>query len=381
MDDWNTYELGELLLYEQPSKYIVKSTVYDNSYVTPVLTAGKSFVLGYTNEEDGIYPQEGLPVIIFDDFTTSSKYVDFAFKVKSSAMKILKPNTALVLPKYIFYRMQIIQFDHSTHKRYWIQQYSKLKVAIPELSEQQRIVEQIEGILSKLDAGVETLQKVRQQVDVYRLAVLQNEFDGYKSWKKCQLSDLFEGMRNGYGKKPLDSGNYKILKISAVRAMTINFDEKRKNDVPFNEEDLIRENDILFTRYNGSKDYVGVCARVPKLTEDFAYPDKIIRCRLKNNSAVHSKFLQYWLNQGEARKYIRSKIKTTSGQNGISGGDLKQTPVFLPSLDVQEQIVIKIEEKMSVCNRMEKTIDLLLLQAENLRQSILKSTFEGSIQS
>lgn len=377
MDDWNTYELGELLLYEQPSKYIVNSTDYDNSYATPVLTAGKSFILGYTKEEDGIYPKEGLPVIIFDDFTTSSKYVDFAFKVKSSAMKILKPNTNLVLPKYIFYRMQIIQFDHSTHKRYWIQQYSKLKVAIPNISEQQRIVEQIEEMLSQLDAGIEILQNVRRQVDVYRLAVLQNEFVGYKSWEKCKLSDLLEGMRNGYGKKPLDSGNYKILKISAVRAMNINFDEERKNDVPFNEEDLIRENDILFTRYNGSKDYVGVCARVPKLTEDFAYPDKIIRCRLKNNSAVHSKFLQYWLNQGEARKYIRSKIKTTSGQNGISGGDLKKTPVFLPNLDLQEQIVINIEEKMSVCNKLEKTIDLLLLQAENLRRSILKNAFEG----
>lgn len=377
MDDWNTYELGELLLYEQPSKYIVNSTDYDNSYATPVLTAGKSFILGYTKEEDGIYPKEGLPVIIFDDFTTSSKYVDFAFKVKSSAMKILKPNTNLVLPKYIFYRMQIIQFDHSTHKRYWIQQYSKLKVAIPDISEQQRVVEQIEEMLSQLDAGIEILQNVRRQVDVYRLAVLQNEFVGYKSWEKCKLSDLLEGMRNGYGKKPLDSGNYKILKISAVRAMTINFDEERKNDVPFNEEDLIRENDILFTRYNGSKDYVGVCARVPKLTEDFAYPDKIIRCRLKNNSAVHSKFLQYWLNQGEARKYIRSKIKTTSGQNGISGGDLKKTPVFLPNLDLQEQIVINIEEKMSVCNKLEKTIDLLLLQAENLRRSILKNAFEG----
>ena len=120
MDNWKTYELGELLLYEQPSKYIVDSTNYDNSYAIPVLTAGKSFILGYTNEEDGIYPQERLPVIIFDDFTTSSKYVDFSFKVKSSAMKILQPNTALVLPKYIFYRMQIIQFDHSTHKRYWI---------------------------------------------------------------------------------------------------------------------------------------------------------------------------------------------------------------------------------------------------------------------
>ena len=104
--EYKEYELGELLYYEQPTPYIVESTDYNDTYETPVLTAGKSFILGYTDEKEGIYDQ--LPVIIFDDFTTASQYVNFKFKVKSSAMKILTPVTELVLPKYIYYRIQII---------------------------------------------------------------------------------------------------------------------------------------------------------------------------------------------------------------------------------------------------------------------------------
>ena len=168
------YELGQLLSYEQPTPYIVESTKYSEKYKTPVLTAGKSFIIGYTNEETGIY--NSLPVIIFDDFTTSSQYVNFKFKVKSSAMKILTANTDLVLPKYIFYRMQIINFDHSTHKRYWIQHYSKLKIQIPTLSEQERIIRKIEELFSELDKGVETLQTIKQQLAVYRQAVLKEAF-------------------------------------------------------------------------------------------------------------------------------------------------------------------------------------------------------------
>ena len=94
------YALNELLSYEQPTAYIVESTDYNDSYEIPVLTAGKTFILGYTNEKNGVY--DNLPVIIFDDFTTSSRYVNFKFKVKSSAMKILTPNTELVIPKYIY---------------------------------------------------------------------------------------------------------------------------------------------------------------------------------------------------------------------------------------------------------------------------------------
>ena len=81
--DIKMFELGELLDFEQPTKYIVKSTKYDNKNKTPVLTAGKTFILGYTNETEGVF-EKNLPVIIFDDFTTAIKFVNFSFKVKIS---------------------------------------------------------------------------------------------------------------------------------------------------------------------------------------------------------------------------------------------------------------------------------------------------------
>lgn len=85
-ENWVDVQLGSILSYEQPTKYIVDSTDYAESGI-PVLTAGKSFILGYTNEKTGIY--DNVPVIIFDDFVTESKYVSFSFKAKSSAMKML----------------------------------------------------------------------------------------------------------------------------------------------------------------------------------------------------------------------------------------------------------------------------------------------------
>ena len=92
---------GEIVNYEQPSKYIVKSTDYSDAFKTPVLTAGQTFILGYTNEENGIYnASKESPVIIFDDFTGSFKWVDFPFKVKSSAMKMLTANETKTTLRY-----------------------------------------------------------------------------------------------------------------------------------------------------------------------------------------------------------------------------------------------------------------------------------------
>lgn len=214
MNQKKTYELGELLPYEQPSKYIVNSTEYNDSYPTPVLTAGKSFILGYTNETDNIFDE--LPVIIFDDFTTAIQYVDFKFKVKSSAMKILHINIELVVPKYIYYLLQTIHVEHSTHKRYWIQQYSKIMVSIPPISEQKRIVSQIEESLSQLDSAVETLKKTKQQLEIYRQAVLKEAFDGTltinwhskthsEEWKTVSIIHLVKKEKNSLKAGPFGS--------------------------------------------------------------------------------------------------------------------------------------------------------------------------------
>ena len=121
---WAICRLEDIVEYEQPTAYIVKSTAYSDDYSTPVLTAGKSFIIGYTDETEGIY--NNLPCIIFDDFTTASRLVDFPFKVKSSAMKILQVNKGIDI-KYVSQFMSITRLVGDTHKRYWISEYSKLE--------------------------------------------------------------------------------------------------------------------------------------------------------------------------------------------------------------------------------------------------------------
>lgn len=374
---WKEYCLEDLLSYEQPTPYIVESTEYSDAFETPVLTAGASFILGYTDEAEGIYDQ--IPVIIFDDFTTASKYVNFPFKVKSSAMKILSANKELVLPKFIYYRMQTIKFEHSTHKRYWIQQYSKIKVKIPSLKEQKRIVNKIEELFSELDSAVKTLKKTKEQLAVYRQSVMKEAFESLDHPHNMLFDSLLENMRNGYGKKPDDAGSFKILRISSVRPTAVVLDDFRLNKTSFSADDLIQENDLLFTRYNGSKELVGVCASVPHLDCDYAYPDKIIRCRLKDGNVVLSKYLQYYFNQGNALKSIRKMIKTTSGQNGIAGSDLKKLNVLMVNPEMQRKVVDFIEQKISLSNKIEKTVNNALIQADAMRQSILKKAFEGGL--
>lgn len=150
MGEWKDFTLGAVLKYEQPYKYTVESTQYNNSGV-PVLTAGKSFILGYTSETKNLY--SNLPVIIFDDFTSDCKFVDFPFKVKSSAMKFLKErNEEEISLKYFYEILQTLKLDSvgGDHKRRWISEYSKIKIKAPDFIEQTHIAE----ILSTADEAI-----------------------------------------------------------------------------------------------------------------------------------------------------------------------------------------------------------------------------------
>ena len=151
---WAICRLEDIVKYEQPQAYIVSSTNYDDSYTTPVLTAGKSFIIGYTDDMDGIYTK--LPCIIFDDFTTDSRLVDFPFKVKSSAIKILQVVKGIEI-EYVAMFMSITRLISDTHKRYWISEYSKLYIAIPPIEEQRRIINTTKSMFEKLDAIMESL--------------------------------------------------------------------------------------------------------------------------------------------------------------------------------------------------------------------------------
>lgn len=153
-EGWAVCRLEDIVEYEQPTAYIVSSTDYDDSYPTPVLTAGKSFMIGHTNDEEGIF--SNLPCIIFDDFTTDSKLVNFPFKVKSSAMKILKVHENVDI-EYVASFMSITRLIGDTHKRYWISEYSKLEMPLPPYKEQVRIMNQIKLLFERLDSITECL--------------------------------------------------------------------------------------------------------------------------------------------------------------------------------------------------------------------------------
>lgn len=169
--EWEEEALGNLLDYEQPTKYLVSSTEYSDEFKTPVLTAGKTFILGYTDETVGICGQN-LPVIIFDDFTTAFKFVTFPFKAKSSAMKILRKKAGTNI-NYVYFAMMLIDFPSGDeHKRYWISEYSKVTVPLPSEKEQTKIANFLTAIDDKLNQMQIQLAAAKQ----YKQGLLQQMF-------------------------------------------------------------------------------------------------------------------------------------------------------------------------------------------------------------
>ena len=170
---WKCVRLGEVLQYEQPQKYIVRNENYDPKSGVPVLTAGKSFILGYTEEDFGVY--KDLPAIIFDDFTTDSRYVNFSFKLKSSAAKILKQKSDNFNLYFIYNLMQLIDLKPgSEHKRFWISEYSKIKIPLPPLPEQQRIA----AILSQIDEVIEKETQYKEKLERLKKGLMEDLLTG-----------------------------------------------------------------------------------------------------------------------------------------------------------------------------------------------------------
>ena len=194
MEGWDLKPLNNILDYERPDNYIVETDVYCNEGI-PVLTANKSFILGYTKESNEIYTN--LPVVIFDDFTTDKKYVDFPFKVKSSAIKILHAKHTDIL-RFVYELINQITFEAKEHKRYYISTYQNIQVPIPQKNEQQKIAD----FLSSLDDLIEATNRKIEALKEHKKGLMQRLFpkDGENVffirtpslWNKCPCSTLSE---------------------------------------------------------------------------------------------------------------------------------------------------------------------------------------------
>lgn len=377
-------ELGSILHMEKGKKPLAQQTTMTEGFLpyVDIKAFERGIVDNYATVEKSLLCKDGDLLIVCDGSRSGLTGRAIKGVVGSTLSKIYADGLDTEYLRYFIqskYTLLNTQKKGTGTPHLNVEILKKSKLVVPSLEKQKEVVLRIEELFSSLDNAVETLNKTKELLTVYRQAVLEEEFKEEEKWEQCSLGSLMSMVRNGYGSKPDDCGAYRILTIGSVRAFNLDLNNYRLNNTPFDDDDLIAENDLLFTRYNGNADFVGCCARVPQICEQYAYPDKLIKFRPKLNNIYHSKYLEYFVSHGNARKYLRSKIKTTSGQNGIAGSDIKKLVVFLPTLEKQTEIVLRIEERISRCNTVEVTVNKALQEAEAMRQSILNEAFEGRL--
>lgn len=200
-----------------------------------------------------------------------------------------------------------------------------------------------------------------------------------EGWCWASLDQLLHLLRNGQSMAPREKTGVRILRISAVRPLAVDFQDVRflPGEPADYQDDLIEVGDLLFTRYNGTPSLVGVCGRVRMLTEATVHPDKLIKVRLCSD--LHVPYVELAANVGESRRFIERRTRTTAGQAGISGSDLKQMPIPVPPLSEQVRIAAEVERLVSVADETKAAVAIDERRCLRLRQSTLKWAFEGKL--
>lgn len=367
-------ELGEVVDYEQPTKYIVKSKEYSDDYSVPVLTAGQTFILGYTNEETGIYPaSKEHSVIIFDDFTTARKWVDFEFKVKSSAMKILSIKSECqdeVSIRYVWHYLGTIKYAPEQHARQWIGIFSKFKIPLPPLEIQQEIVQ----ILDKFTEYVTELTLRQKQYNYFRdyLLNFDNDSSGGANNKvyTVQWKTLGEVLVKGRGTKVTAGQMKELHKDGApirIFAGGKTFADVDYGDIP--EKDVHHEEAII-VKSRGIIDF-------EYYTKSFSFKNEFWSYS-SDSEDVNLRYVYHYLNHNKSHfQHIAGNMQMPQ----ISSNDTEKYKIPLPTKTVQSRIVQVLDNFDTVCNDLNiglpKEIELRQKQYEYFREKLLTFTAEG----
>lgn len=377
-------ELGDVLDYEQPTKYIVNSKDYNEEYPIPVLTAGQTFILGYTNETEGVYAaSKEKPIIIFDDFTTASKWVDFEFKVKSSAMKILtiqNEQVSKVLIRYVWHYLGTITYKPAQHGRQWIGTYSKIKIPIPPLKIQEEIVqildkftEYVTELTAELTAELTDRQK---QYSFYRDKLLSFEDEVYQvEWKTLgevglpteNISWKSQG-EQCFSYIDLSSVDRDSKKITETTEIT-------KYTAPSRAQKIVKENDIIF---GTTRPTLRRYAKIPLEFDNQICSTGFYVFRASDE--VLPNYIYHILGSNAFNNFVEEN-QSGSSYPAISNSLVEQYKLPVPSKKVQSRIVQVLDNFDAVCNNLNiglpKEIELRQKQYEYFREKLLTFTAEG----
>lgn len=288
-------------------------------------------------------------------------------------------------PKYLYYFCRHFNFKE-LDKSTTIPSLAKrdllaIEMPVPTLDEQERIVARIEELFSELDNGVETLRKTKQQLAVYRQAVVKSVLDTYcKDVKITKIGDVCHDVKVGIVIKPtqyyVQSGGVRAFRNANVRRNYIEDDDWAMISLEGHQKNArseVHAGDVLIARSGVN---LGMASAVPEQYDGYNAIDVVIA--VPKQELILPRYLAYYTNS----PYGISSVKRN--QRGVAQGHLNITvygklPIMLPETEVQETIIREIDARLSACDSIEKTVDTALQQAEAMRQSILKKAFEGRI--
>lgn len=365
-EEWEQKPLGDCLNYQQPTPYLVSDTKYSPEFKTPVLTAGKTFILGYTSEQHGIF-SEDLPVIIFDDFTTATQFVGFPFKAKSSAMKILQAKNGADI-KFMYETLQTISYEVGAHERHWISNFAPMLVAVPSPAEQKKIAaclssldELIAAAAHKLDALKSHKKALMQQLfprdgeTVPRLRF--REFQDEGEWEEKALGEIAD-YENGkaYEQDIVEDGKYIVVNS---RFISTDGTARKYSNAEFL---LAKVGDVLMVLSDLPKGKALAKCYFVEANDRYAVNQRV--CRLKPNK-IDGKFLYYRLNRNP---YLLA-FDDGMNQTHLSKGSVIECPLCVPPCKEEQQ---RIAECLSSLD------DLIAAQARQL--DALKTHKKGLMQ-
>ena len=365
-DGWKEVELGDVLDYEQPTKYIVDSDEYNDDCKTPVLTAGKSFILGYTDENEGIYDK--LPVIIFDDFTTANKFITFPFKVKSSAMKLLTLKTKDADLKFIFWLMQTINVNSITHKRYYLSNYQHIKIILPPIATQQKIV----SILEKAEKAKEWRKEADELTNDFLKSVFLEMFGdpikNDKDWVKCNLSKYGLLARGKSAHRPrnakfLYGGKYPFIQTGDVRQCDSIYLSKYNQTYS---EDGIKQSK-LFPKGTLAITIAANIGETAVLAFDGYFPDSVVGFNVESPL-----FMSYLL---KCYKPLLYSLATNTAQKNINLAILNNLEVIDVPISLQQKFA-SIVEKVEALKEHQKQSKQ---EIDDLFNALMQKAFKGEL--
>ena len=337
-------KLEEFISYEQPSKYIVDSDQYDDSFEIPVLTAGKSFILGYIDETNNIF--DNLPVIIFDDFTTSVQFVDFPFKVKSSAMKLLK-NTEQADIKYCYYLLKFLQHTPENHKRQWLSATSQNIVELPTIEKQKNIVRKLDKILEVIDNQNKQLELLDEAIKARFVEMFGDPIENTYSFPILKLGELSELITKGASPSwqgysyTEDSTQTLFVTSENVREGYMDFSSIKYVEDAFNEKQkrsMIQKGDYLINIVGAS------IGRPAQFNMDCKanMNQAAALVRIKDNT-ISDNYLLYYLNSDKAQMMYNS-MKSDTGRANLSLQDIANLEILVPDLTLQVKFSSFVQE-------------------------------------